>query len=114
MDIFNIKKVKGLEARLCKAIGILDKSTEALDDYQTLVKTYQIKLELAEREVDRLRAENEKLSNEKSIPKLDINAYKMVGLIRDHAQRKYIKKELHYLIPASILKGIVNSIVEHE
>jgi hypothetical protein len=61
MDIFNIKKVKDLEVRLCKSIEILEKSQEVLDGYQLMIKTYQVKLEIAEREVSRLRAENEAL-----------------------------------------------------
>jgi hypothetical protein len=61
MDIFNIKRVKELEARLCKSIEILEKSQEVLDGYQLMIKTYQLKLEISEREVNRLRAENEAL-----------------------------------------------------
>jgi hypothetical protein len=68
MDIFNIKKVKYLEARLCKAIEILDRQQEVLESHHELTKafkgiaqTYQLKYELAEREVNRLRAENEAL-----------------------------------------------------
>jgi hypothetical protein len=61
MDIFNIKKVKDLEARLCKSIEILEREHKILEDYQMIIKTYQLKLEIAEREVSRLRAENESL-----------------------------------------------------
>jgi hypothetical protein len=61
MDIFNIKKVKDLEARLCKSIEILDRQQEVLDSHHELTKAFKLKLEISEREVDRLRAENEKL-----------------------------------------------------
>ena len=59
MDIFNIKKVKDLESRQCKSIDILEREHKILEDYQMIIKTYQLKLEIAEREVSRLRAENE-------------------------------------------------------
>jgi FtsZ-binding cell division protein ZapB len=68
MDIFNIKKVKDLEAKLCKSIEILDRQQEALDSlkemaegFKGIAQTYQLKYEIAEREVNRLRAENEAL-----------------------------------------------------
>jgi hypothetical protein len=61
MDIFNIKKVKDLEARLCKSIEILEREHKILEDYHTIAKAYQLKLEISEREVSRLRAENEAL-----------------------------------------------------
>jgi len=61
MDIFNIKRVKDLEARLCKSIEILEREHKILEDYQMIIKTYQLKLEISEREVNRLRAENEAL-----------------------------------------------------
>lgn len=114
MDIFNTKKIKTLCAKLIERSEQVIALKEMADGFKGIAHTYQLKYELAEREVARLRAENEALSNKNATPKLDINAYKMVGLIKDHAERKYIKEQLHYLIPASILKGIVNSIVEHE
>jgi hypothetical protein len=61
MDIFNIKKVKDLEARLCKSIEILEREHKILEDYHTIAKAYQLKLEISEREVSRLRAESEAL-----------------------------------------------------
>jgi hypothetical protein len=61
MDIFNIKKVKDLEARLCKSIEILEREHKILEDCHTIAKAHQLKLEISEREVSRLRAENEAL-----------------------------------------------------
>jgi hypothetical protein len=68
MDIFNIKRVKDLEARLCKSIEILDRQQEALESlngmaegFKGIAQTYKLKYELAEKYVAQLRAENEAL-----------------------------------------------------